>query len=556
MARKEPLLSALKGERGPPAPVRASSSSTRPRTGTGLTGPTAGPCRGSPGQPRRPTLASRKFSRVPAQRSGGSRGGEGRAGVSEPPAGPCRAVPWVPPPLSPAGHPRVPPLSLLPVGGVLRLREGSGPCTDTSPHLVSLCQLLESILRKGLRQPAWGFRRRDYWHWLEQLPTGTSGRPTPLSISIRRAGGCERTRTAQGRGRYFLRLALQGKVLAVAVRQLAQTPRLLEFYDPGSSILGSEDLREPFLSLLLVLTEIDFSLDLQNCSFLDESWLLPVCCTYETVPCRALGMVLRYVDGRVFVTKVLPESQAEVDEVVLAGDILDEINGCSLRYACPGQVGGDRGLGGPPVLPPCSPLLPPPSLQAGAVLQSLKGQPLSFRLLRWRWHNGAVFEPLLPYLKALKEKEPQFQLQHSPRHRGEGEPRQLQGGRLLYNLRYLGQTSVGTFGGKEVLEGAIPAVLERDLAAREVLFDVKEAEVLVQEKASSKLLCRHPYPSISCVGRCTWSPRIFAFCVVSSPESPDGSTFDCLVFASSSEQECEEIIGRIAAGFKHTEWFV
>ncbi|XP_068889109.1 uncharacterized protein [Aphelocoma coerulescens] len=368
-------------------------------------------------------------------------------------------------------------------GGVLRLREGSGPCTDTSPHLVSLCQLLESILRKGLRQPAWGFRRRDYWHWLEQLPTGTSGRPTPLSISIRRAGGCERTRTAQGRGRYFLRLALQGKVLAVAVRQLAQTPRLLEFYDPGSSILGSEDLREPFLSLLLVLTEIDFSLDLQNCSFLDDSWLLPVCCTYETVPCRALGMVLRYVDGRVFVTKVLPESQAEVDEVVLAGDILDEINGCSLRYACPGQ--------------------------------------------------------------ALKEKEPQFQLQHSPRHRGEGEPRQLQGGRLLYSLRYLGQTSVGTFGGKEVLEGAIPAVLERDLAAREVLFDVKEAEVLVQEKASSKLLCRHPYPSISCVGRCTWSPRIFAFCVVSSPESPDGSTFNCLVFASSSEQECEEIIGRI-----------
>ncbi|XP_064252049.1 uncharacterized protein LOC135284438 [Passer domesticus] len=112
------------------------------------------------------------------------------------------------------------------------------------------------------------------------------------------------------------------------------------------------------------------------------------------------------------------------------------------------------------------------------------------------------------------------------------------------------------YGGKEVLEGAIPAVLERNLAAREVLFDVKEAEVLVQEKASSKLLCCHPYPSISCVGRCTWSPRIFAFCVVSSPESPDGSTFDCLVFAASSEQECEEIIGRIAAGFKHTEWFV
>lgn len=64
-----------------------------------------------------------------------------------------------------------------------------------------------------------------------------------------------------------------------------------------------------------------------------------------------LSCTPRYVDGRVFVTEVLPGSQAEVDEVVLAGDILDEINGCSLRYASPGQVGGDRGLGCPPLLP-------------------------------------------------------------------------------------------------------------------------------------------------------------------------------------------------------------
>lgn len=71
-----------------------------------------------------------------------------------------------------------------------------------------------------------------------------------------------------------------------------------------------------------------------------------------------LGCTPRYVDGRVFVTKVLPGSQAEVDEVVLAGDILDEINGCSLRYASPGQVSGDRGLGCPLLcllLPPSAP---------------------------------------------------------------------------------------------------------------------------------------------------------------------------------------------------------
>lgn len=53
-------------------------------------------------------------------------------------------------------------------------------------------------------------------------------RLSPLSTSIQKAGGCEKVQTAQGHGRYFLRLALQEKVLAAAVRELAQTPRLLE----------------------------------------------------------------------------------------------------------------------------------------------------------------------------------------------------------------------------------------------------------------------------------------------------------------------------------------
>lgn len=48
--------------------------------------------------------------------------------------------------------------------------------------------------------------------------------------------------------------------------------------------------------------------------------------------------LLRYLDGRIFVINVLPQSQAEVDEVVLVGDVIDEINGSSLRNASSGQV--------------------------------------------------------------------------------------------------------------------------------------------------------------------------------------------------------------------------
>ncbi|XP_053155116.1 uncharacterized protein LOC128346156 isoform X5 [Hemicordylus capensis] len=352
---------------------------------------------------------------------------------------------------------------------ILSLQGSSSPYTDTSPHIQSFCEILEMILRKGIKQPVLGFKRRDYWHWLEQLPQQEPHHSIALlSMMIEKTSACEKVLTAQGRGRYFLRLALNGKLLAVAIQQLVRAPRLLEWYDPVTSILGNEDVSEPFLSLMLVVTEMNFSLDLQNSSFLDESWQLP----------------------------------------------------------------------------------------AGTVLQKLKGKPLSFRLIRWKWHDGGMYRPLLPYLKVLREKIPSFQLQHEHKCKDKNEGQSLQGGRLLYNLRYLGQVNVGKYGGKEVLDQGIPLILEKHLPPQEVLFDVKETEVLVQQKTSSKVLFCYPYTDISSVGRRLDSNNLFAFCSVASPESPENSTFDCLLFESNSEKESEEIIKRIAAGFKHTEWFV
>ncbi|XP_030064109.1 uncharacterized protein LOC115473360 [Microcaecilia unicolor] len=411
--------------------------------------------------------------------------------------------------------------------------QASGSCsiTDSCPHLASLCEILEMILRKGIKQPVLGFKKRDYWHWLEQLSQqDMCGKLTQLPFTIEKVSSCKKVLTAQGRGRFFLRLALNKKLLGITIQHLAHTPKLLEWYDPLISVLGNEEFMEPFHSMMLVVTEINFSLDLENSSFLDDSWLLPVCETYETVPCRELGMVLRYLDGRIFIVEVLPGSQAEIDELVLVGDIIDEINGISLRNAQNGQ--------------------------AGTVLQKLRDKPLSFRLIRWKWHDGTLYRPLMPYLKVIQEKLPTFQLQHEPKHLEESEDSCLQDGRLMYMLRYLGQASVGLYGGKEVLDAGIPMVLEQRAPSREVLFDVKETEVIVKEKTSSKVLFHYPYPEISCVGRRLDNNNIFAFCIMNSSEPVDQSTFECLVFETHSAMECEEIIRRIATGFKHTEWFV
>ncbi|KAL8163210.1 UNVERIFIED_CONTAM: hypothetical protein K2H54_014511 [Gekko kuhli] len=148
-------------------------------------------------------------------------------------------------------------------------------------------------------------------------------------------------------------------------------------------------------------------------------------------------MVLRYLDGRIFIIDLLPQSQAEADEIVLVGDVIDEINGFSLRNAYNGQ--------------------------AGTVLQKLKGEPLSFRLIRWKWQDGRTYRPLLPYLKVLREKIPNFRLQHEHARKEQTEDQCLQGGRLLYNLRYLGRVDVGKHGGKEVLDQGIQMVLEKHL---------------------------------------------------------------------------------------------
>ncbi|KPP62814.1 hypothetical protein Z043_118975, partial [Scleropages formosus] len=406
-----------------------------------------------------------------------------------------------------------------------------GGVTDSNPQLSSCCQLLELIFRKGLQQPVLALVHRDYWHCLEQLPQLDScGRLSPISLALEQTSACKKLLTPQGKGRYFLRLALKRRILGSVVQHLLHTTRLLEWYSPTVSILRNEEFLEPFLSLLLVLTEMEFKLEVENCSFLDESWLLPVCEVYELVPCRELGMVLRYLGGRVFVLDLIEGSQAQVDRFVLPGDIIDEINGVSLRNASNGQ--------------------------AGVVLARFKGSPLSLRVLRWRADDGAVYQPVVKLLQALKQENPSLQLISRPQQqcRGalHGEQSQcLNEGRIVYIVQLLGKANIGMYGGKEVLQHGIPLVLEQNQPSKTVLLDLKETHVTCTEKSTKLELFQHHYPEISCVGRYSQPDHtIFAFCVVDCPETHQTAGFCCIVLQASSTQECEEIVSRIGPQFQ------
>lgn len=58
------------------------------------------------------------------------------------------------------------------------------------------------------------------------------------------------------------------------------------------SIIGNEILGEIFLSLLYQCSHISFDLKLENASFLDETWQLPIYQQHELVPCMDLGVYL------------------------------------------------------------------------------------------------------------------------------------------------------------------------------------------------------------------------------------------------------------------------
>ncbi|XP_076855484.1 uncharacterized protein LOC143510238 isoform X2 [Brachyhypopomus gauderio] len=411
-----------------------------------------------------------------------------------------------------------------------------GPVTDSSPRLVSCCELLERILRKGLQNPLLRWTHRDYWHCFEQLPQqDTCGRLGTVSLAVQQTTACPKLLSAQGRGRFFIRLMLNRRILGNVVKHLLHSSRIMEWYNPDISVLRNEEFvvqaqhrelqlpgRElvaagkPAAIIIIIITAIWWDMHVKR--------MLIAC------------LCFRYLDGRVFVLELLHGKMAQADRFAEPGDIIDEINGISLRNSANGQ--------------------------AGEVLSRLRGRPLRLRLLRWRGKDGSVYRPLVTLLQRLQQENPSLQFSPSPAQpqahpTSQRQSQCVKDGRILYSVRLLGKTNAGMYGGKEVLQRVIPTVLQKSLATQEVLLDVKETHLTCTDKFNKQELFYHHFPEISCVGRFGQPDfTIFAFCVVDPLDTGQPPGFCCVVLQAESSSQCEEIVHRIAAGFKNTEWFV
>jgi len=80
------------------------------------------------------------------------------------------------------------------------------------------------------------------------------------------------------------------------------------------------------MSLLFEATALDFELSIENSSFLDSTWTIPVCLTVTLPPIKILDITVGYVDDMALIVEVEEDCLAHKAGVE-TGDILDELCG-------------------------------------------------------------------------------------------------------------------------------------------------------------------------------------------------------------------------------------
>ncbi|ELU12271.1 hypothetical protein CAPTEDRAFT_199812 [Capitella teleta] len=443
---------------------------------------------------------------------------------------------------------------------IIALRTDGDVICDEHPHLRSFCQTLELILRKGIRGHAslLGFTKRDYWHWIERLACvrHEGARINPLfDILVKAVKDCRKVITAQGRGRLFLRLSLQRKIMSVPIELLARDPLMAtNCYDPTNSILGNEILREILLSLLYEVTAINFRLVTKCMAFLDETWHIPVYKELELVPCSDLGIEVHHVNGRIIVASLDDGGVASEDEKIEPGDILDEILHEPLRNIVKGKI--------------------------PRILRQNQGFPVYLSVVKCKLSDGSIFPailsllrsagPTFPVLQRVLQQDQERQValsQKMPLHAQLPEdmvdeiPVHSEDGRAQYQLKYIAKIIIGQDGGVHQIEGAIKRVMElvkpeeNPQEVKSVHFETSETDVIIKDIDSDKVIFTHSYTTISSCGRRTDNLLYFAY-IAGETTCTIAQKFVAYVFKSNTEIEAKTILCSIAQGFGRTHWFV
>ncbi|KAK2161194.1 hypothetical protein LSH36_120g12001 [Paralvinella palmiformis] len=398
---------------------------------------------------------------------------------------------------------------------IYQLRTDPDPIDDQHNALKSFCEILEAILRKGLKQlvpnykaslvdvanhvensqilynyyitkfndlaekshSIFGLSRHDYWHWVETVAKDKNY-----------TNGKKMLFCSQGRGRLFLRASLQKKSLSHGIDQLLQSSKGIEFwYDPQRSILGDDILREILMSLLFEVNGINFCLDLRNCAFLDQTWDLPVYVEHEFVPTVDLGIVIQHCQTRVLVSGLDPRGVAYDVGKMEVGDVINTVLGETMRYIPKGKIQSllyqNKGFPVRVGFSKCK-------LPDGSIYPPIAG------LLQIAGKDASSLQNILDHDKQDLEDKDQRKPPHAllPEEEWDEIPVHNADDKAEYNIQFLGTVELGSKGGIDQIEGAIGKILAE-----------------INPDKHPELMFKHSYTGISSCGRRTDSMRYITY---------------------------------------------
>lgn len=374
-----------------------------------------------------------------------------------------------------------------------------------------------------------GTVKQDYWTVLKAIGNDKSEK---LSFQVRKLiAGVEesaKVHSLQGKGRLLIRSALQFKLLSEIILHLVRNMphSLSNCYNEQTSILANEILCEIFISLLIELEQVNFCLNLENSSFLDESWFLPVYRCYEFVRCQELGIGTAYAKGRVVVKSLASNGVAAEEDKICVGDILDQVDEVHL-YNCP------RG-------------------QVLSLFRAIQTAPIKVSVVKCLTDENRVFTPIIPILNELKldgevgERIKLLAAKKELESESSNKPADLmQNLRFDKRLRFVGKSCVGLTGTTASIDAGMAQVFARnETETQMVSIDIGDAYLTITNVETQVELFRHSYTRIGSCGKRVDDANHFCY-IVGETTCNIAKEFQCFVFEASDAEQANAILHAI-----------
>ncbi|ESN92707.1 hypothetical protein HELRODRAFT_189580 [Helobdella robusta] len=266
------------------------------------------------------------------------------------------------------------------------------PVTDQHEYLHLFCEQLEMLFRRGMKPSLTVFQSvmHDYWRFFEAYNAFLKKnkiRCHPFfDISIQTVKSSLKVKTDQGRGRLLIRMLLQNKCLDNIVHLMNTQPNFLDTWYSSSNCIFFDPIQtEIFISVLKQMNELQIKFCVDNQSFLDDTWILPVFKRLTLVPSKKLGVEIIHKAGHAIVFRLNENGVAAENGQMEAGDVLDEICNKPLRDTTDGLI--------------------PHYLRCNL------GKPIDVTILKGHLPDGSIFRPLLEITKDLPARYSPFRQQ-------------------------------------------------------------------------------------------------------------------------------------------------